>query len=177
MSDLIRQRRMQNECKDRTLTYTDHARLVRQDKRTDGRWYIFFNNYNKKPTSTDAKHDGVVPYTMEARKCTTSGYRIHQIITETISNPIPGAPDSHGRAPSFVRNLLGFAAHKTPNFAQKVNAKDRPNTVLSSRRWHLFGIQFVQTQFLPCTFDPDWATILQISSRYFFSLGLVACRR
>jgi len=34
-----------------------------QDKRTDGRWYIFFNNYNKKPTSTDAKHDGIVPYT------------------------------------------------------------------------------------------------------------------
>jgi hypothetical protein len=35
-----------------------------QDKRTDGRRGVFFNNYNKKPTSTDAKHDGIVPYTI-----------------------------------------------------------------------------------------------------------------
>jgi hypothetical protein len=36
---------------------------------------------------------------LDARIYTTSGYRIHRIITETISNPTPGAPDSHGRAP------------------------------------------------------------------------------
>ena len=35
-----------------------------QDKRTDGRRGIFLNNYNKKPTSTDTKHDGIVPYTI-----------------------------------------------------------------------------------------------------------------
>jgi hypothetical protein len=38
-------------------------RGVGQDKRTDSRRGILFNNYNKKPTSTDAKHDGIVPYT------------------------------------------------------------------------------------------------------------------
>jgi uncharacterized protein YqjF (DUF2071 family) len=36
----------------------------RQDKRTDGRRGIFFNNFNKKHTSTGAKHDGIVPYTV-----------------------------------------------------------------------------------------------------------------
>jgi hypothetical protein len=36
---------------------------------------------------------------LEARTCTTSTYQIHHITAETIPNPTPGAPDSHGRAP------------------------------------------------------------------------------
>jgi hypothetical protein len=49
---------------------------------------------------------------LEARTCTTSGYRIHRIITETISIPTPGAPDSHGRAPFSMGKKYKFLGVK-----------------------------------------------------------------
>jgi hypothetical protein len=116
-----------------------------QDKRTDGRRRIFFNNYNKKPTSTDAKHDGIVPYTIESTG-------MHDISISDSSYHNRNNPKSYiGRArlsrsrALFRSKFLGFAARQTPNLAQKVNAKERPNTILSSTRWHQFGVQFVQT--------------------------------
>jgi hypothetical protein len=45
---------------------------------------------------------------LEARTCTTSAYQIHHITAETISNPTPGAPDSHCRAPFSMGKKYKF---------------------------------------------------------------------
>jgi hypothetical protein len=76
---------------------------------------------------------------LEARTCTTSAYQIHHITAETISNPTPGAPDSHGCAP-FFSEILGknYVIKKNLHFnyrgIQVGNVEIHANKRVKSRR-------------------------------------------